>query len=140
MGTPLYMSVEILKGEPYTSKCDIWALGFIFYELTHGMTPWIANTEFELVRNIENKPLKINNHLQPNTKDFLQKCLEIREANRISWDELFVHPIFEGYFKKYGEENAKFENKMKKVMADIRFMINSQNIDLLRLFEKMGYK
>jgi serine/threonine protein kinase len=31
VGTPLYMSLEILKGEEYTSKCDIWALGFIFY-------------------------------------------------------------------------------------------------------------
>jgi hypothetical protein len=51
-----------------------------------------------------------------------------------------VHPIFEGFFKKFGEENVKFENKMKKVMADIRFMINSQNIDLIKLFEKMGYK
>ena len=71
VGTPLYMSIEILKGEPYTSKCDIWALGFIFYELTHGMTPWIANTEFELVRNIENKPLKINPKLGPNTVDVL---------------------------------------------------------------------
>jgi serine/threonine protein kinase len=27
------MSLEILKGRPYTSKCDIWALGFIFYEV-----------------------------------------------------------------------------------------------------------
>lgn len=31
VGTPLYMSLEILKGDKYTSKCDIWALGFIFY-------------------------------------------------------------------------------------------------------------
>jgi hypothetical protein len=29
---------------------------------------------------------------------------------------------------------------MKKVMSDIRFMINSQNIDLTKLFERMGYK
>ena len=34
VGTPLYMSVEILKSECYTSKCDIWALGFIFYEVS----------------------------------------------------------------------------------------------------------
>lgn len=33
VGTPLYMSVQILKGQPYTSKCDIWALGLIFYEV-----------------------------------------------------------------------------------------------------------
>ena len=44
VGTPLYMSLEVLKGESYTSKCDIWALGTIFYELLHGNTPWIANT------------------------------------------------------------------------------------------------
>jgi serine/threonine protein kinase len=33
VGTPLYMSIQILKSEYYTSKCDIWALGFIFYEV-----------------------------------------------------------------------------------------------------------
>ena len=44
VGTPLYMSLEILKGDQYTSKCDIWALGFIFYEILHGDTPWTANT------------------------------------------------------------------------------------------------
>lgn len=44
VGTPLYMSLEILKGESYTSKCDIWALGFIFYELLHGETPWTAHS------------------------------------------------------------------------------------------------
>ena len=33
VGTPLYMSLEILKSASYTSKCDIWALGCIFYEV-----------------------------------------------------------------------------------------------------------
>jgi serine/threonine protein kinase len=31
VGTPLYMPLQILKSEAYTSKCDIWATGFIFY-------------------------------------------------------------------------------------------------------------
>ena len=33
VGTPLYMSYQILKGLPYSSKCDIWGLGSIFYEV-----------------------------------------------------------------------------------------------------------
>lgn len=31
VGTPLYMSQEVLRAQHYTSKCDIWSLGFIFY-------------------------------------------------------------------------------------------------------------
>jgi serine/threonine protein kinase len=59
VGTPLYMPVELLKGNSYTSKCDIWAIGFIFYEMLHGRTPWTAKSEYELINNIETKPLKI---------------------------------------------------------------------------------
>jgi serine/threonine protein kinase len=40
VGTPLYMSAEILKGIAYTSKCDVWALGIIFYELLTSKFPW----------------------------------------------------------------------------------------------------
>lgn len=77
VGTPLYMPLEILKSEAYTSKCDVWATGFIFYEMLHGKTPWTAHTEFELVRNIEMKPLVVSPSLKPETKDFLARCLKV---------------------------------------------------------------
>ena len=44
VGTPLYWPLQILKSESYTSKCDIWAVGTIFYEMIHGCTPWSAKT------------------------------------------------------------------------------------------------
>ena len=39
-GTPLYVSPEILKGELYDEKIDIWALGILTYELLVGDTPF----------------------------------------------------------------------------------------------------
>jgi NIMA (never in mitosis gene a)-related kinase len=33
IGTPHYLSPEVCKSEPYTSKSDVWALGCILYEL-----------------------------------------------------------------------------------------------------------
>ena len=40
VGTPLYMAPQILKREKYTNKCDVWALGLVFYEIIYGDTPW----------------------------------------------------------------------------------------------------
>lgn len=36
VGTPLYMSPQILDNKKYTNKTDIWSLGFIFYETLFG--------------------------------------------------------------------------------------------------------
>jgi serine/threonine protein kinase len=79
VGTPLYMSPQVLRSEPYTSKCDVWATGFIFYEMLHGRTPWTAHSEFELVKNIETKPLIINPAISEHATDFLQRTLALSE-------------------------------------------------------------
>ena len=41
-GTPLYMAPQVLMRMPYTSKCDIWSIGMILYELIFGKTPFTA--------------------------------------------------------------------------------------------------
>jgi serine/threonine protein kinase len=35
-GTPCYAAPEILRGEGYTSKCDIFSIGSIFFNLVSG--------------------------------------------------------------------------------------------------------
>lgn len=40
VGTPWYMAPEIVKGEAYSAKADIWSLGCCFYHLLSGYRPW----------------------------------------------------------------------------------------------------
>lgn len=40
VGSPLYMAPQILEGLPFSSKCDIWSLGIMFFEMLYGKPPW----------------------------------------------------------------------------------------------------
>ena len=40
VGSPMYMDPLILSRKPYGTKCDIWSLGIIFYELLFGEIPY----------------------------------------------------------------------------------------------------
>lgn len=139
VGTPLYWPLQILRSESYTSKCDIWAVGTIFYEMLHGHTPWSARTQFELIHQIGNKPLSIDKDLSDESKNFIEMALQLEESNRPSWDEVFLHSIFKDHFQQYALENKHFEDKLKRVMGELRFEVNSHNIDLNKLIEKLGF-
>lgn len=77
VGTPLYMSPQLLSNEKYSSKCDIWSLGVIFYRMLHGQTPWTGLSWIDLLQNIKKRPLQIKKDLSETTKDFLRKALEL---------------------------------------------------------------
>lgn len=87
VGTYPYMSMEQLKRTPYSNKCDIWALGLIFYQMLHGELPWVAHTNYDLIKKMETTPLDIKRKdLSATTKDFIEKCLKINECDRINWN------------------------------------------------------
>ena len=54
-GTPYFMSPEVVRGEPYNVKSDMWALGCVLYELTTFAKPFDSNTVSGLYEQIKSK-------------------------------------------------------------------------------------
>jgi serine/threonine protein kinase len=52
-GTPSFIAPEILRGEGYTTKADIFSVGCLFFNILTGLPPFKGNTTDEII--IENK-------------------------------------------------------------------------------------
>ena len=49
LGSPLNMAPEILAGQDYDNKVDIWSVGTVFYEMLFGKPPFTAETIADLL-------------------------------------------------------------------------------------------
>jgi len=93
-GTSGYMAPEILKGEEYDFKCDLWSIGIIIYRLINGRLPYSEENETALIRNIDkngNKIIKIENK---ELEDLIKNLLEKEASKRFDWDKYFNHIFF----------------------------------------------
>ena len=43
------MAPEVLKGEEYSVKADIWSLGICLFEMIYGYCPYEANSIYNLI-------------------------------------------------------------------------------------------
>ena len=49
VGTSYYVAPEVLRKRPYTNKCDMWSLGVVLFMLLSGKSPFLADTEAEIL-------------------------------------------------------------------------------------------
>ncbi|CAD8158977.1 unnamed protein product [Paramecium pentaurelia] len=138
VGTPYYMSPQILNGQQYTSKSDIWSIGLMLYQIIYQKTPWLGRSESELLYNIVHQNLKFPEVPNVNElcKDFILNCLQIKEENRFSWDTLYRHPYISEYFIKFQMQRSSCQKKLFYIQNYLKQKI--PNVDTLtQIFQKV---
>lgn len=87
------MAPEILNGQMYTSKVDVWSLGTIFFEMLTGFQPFTGMNKDDLKRNLErgNYMFPKNIKLSLEGLDFMNCCMQHNPKERMSWEELMKH-------------------------------------------------
>ena len=117
VGTPYYLSPEIIKNEPYDSKSDIWALGVLLYELMTFKMPFNAVSlpllSIKINRGVYQPPPGI---YSSEIKDLLKKCLTLEAKNRPSIDEILQLPLIKNRIKNFLNE-VQYDQDLSKTMA-----------------------
>ena len=109
VGTPYWMSPEVINRQRYNEKTDIWSLGIICYELVEGEPPY---SEFKpnvvMKKIIENpiKGLKNPEKYSNEFNDFVRLCLNVDFNKRPNIPQLLEHK----FIKKSG--SVKFLQKI----------------------------
>lgn len=101
-GSPLYMSPQVFHGEDYGTKCDVWSLGVLLYELLFKKPPWYGSNPHDLFKNIKKQPLNLDPEedsqlfydLDEDIQDLLRHMLEKTEDERFDFKKVLAHDAF----------------------------------------------
>ncbi|XP_014096431.3 uncharacterized protein Nek2 [Bactrocera oleae] len=93
VGTPYYMSPEIVRGSRYDRKSDVWAVGCLAYEMCALRTPFQAEKFDELTLNISNGKF---NHIpavySSDLQEIIAYMLSVDSEQRPSIEVITRHP------------------------------------------------
>ena len=119
IGTPYYISPEIVQNEPYSFKSDIWSLGVLLYELIALKFPFDASSLPKLmIKIMKGQYMKLKDkNFSPELTNLVDKILNVDPTKRPGIKEILNMPIIKKrivillkeveYDKKYSEKYIK---------------------------------
>uniref|UniRef100_A0A674MX91 Mitogen-activated protein kinase kinase kinase 2 n=1 Tax=Takifugu rubripes TaxID=31033 RepID=A0A674MX91_TAKRU len=91
-GTPYWMSPEVISGEGYGRKADIWSVGCTVVEMLTQRPPWAEFEAMAAIFKIATQPTNpvLPAHVSDHCRDFLKRIF-VETKQRPSADELLRH-------------------------------------------------
>lgn len=145
VGTPLYVSTEMLNYNLACFASDIWALGCILYQCATGDPPFLGTYETQIYEKIISRKIYFPETMDPQLKDLIDKLLQVHPKDRLGAgigddnngiEALKSHPFFSGIdfgiiHKKAVpiSQNTRLTFEMNKKAKDVPIDINNMDSD-----------
>ena len=126
VGTPYYLSPEILENKPYDAKSDIWSLGVLLYEMMTFKMPFNANSlpmlSVKIMRGNYPPPPAV---YTKDLREIVSKCLTVIPSRRPSIQEILRMPIIQNRIRNFLDE-IQYNKEFSKTIAK-KYKENKKN-------------
>lgn len=98
VGTPYWLSPEIISRQSYGPEVDIWSMGIMIMEMVDGEPPFYNEPPIQAMKRIRDMPPpRLQNHsrISPDLEDFLSHMLKKDPSQRASARALLQHPFLQ---------------------------------------------
>ena len=137
IGTPFYISPEIINGEPYDYKTDIWALGIILYQLCNLNLPFYSDNLAQLsIKIINGKFDPIRENINNEIKKLVKMMLDVNKENRPSINDILQMEFIKKN-NKYNKNNKLKNSNSTKFLNS--FINNRYSVYINDIFSKKSF-
>ena len=99
VGSPFYVSPDVLRQQKYDKSVDWWSFGILIYRMIYGKTPFVGRTMKEVFDAILTQPVVFpSNPLGENdaaARDLISRLLERDPARRLKAAEIESHAYWQ---------------------------------------------
>jgi len=110
VGTPYWMPPELINGDPYDERVDVWSLGIMIMEMCEGEPPYLDLPPMKALAEISTRgvpPLKEPEKWSQELQDFLSRCLTRDMSARPPTSQLRSHPFCDPTYVGLAEDIIK---------------------------------
>eukprot|EP00668_Euglena_longa_P034400 GGOE01044207.1.p1 GENE.GGOE01044207.1~~GGOE01044207.1.p1 ORF type:complete len:380 (-),score=59.92 GGOE01044207.1:565-1704(-) len=98
VGSPFYVSPDVLRQKKYGKEVDWWSFGILLFRMLAGAVPFKGSNIRAVFDSILHGSLHFSSYpwVSPQAQDLISRCLKKDEKQRITGPEIKEHPFFRG--------------------------------------------
>lgn len=124
-GSVFWMAPEVVQGQGYSAKVDIWSLGCVVLEMFQGTRPWFKEESIGAIYKLGNNmappiPDHVSSNISAGAVGFILDCFTIHPSERPTAETLKRHQFCSNADNDFNFLDTELHNKIREVKESVQ--------------------